>query len=156
MGHYSALVRITDLTDNVSPRQITLAVVTPPRHRRSANQSSFAGGHGGKFQRDCRDQRAHVLSVAGEWREFSDAGQILVQRPAQVDHRQCDFDQCRSLFGRFEQCGGLLVSSNAYLTIVSSPPVIVQQPVSQTVLPAAPASFSVAELGRALFIPMAV
>jgi uncharacterized repeat protein (TIGR03803 family) len=42
---------------------------------------------------------------------------------------------------------GMLASSNALLTIVPSEPVIVLQPGSLTVLPGAPASFSVAAIG---------
>ena len=43
---------------------------------------------------------------------------------------------------------GVLASSNALLTIVPSAPVIVQQPTNQSVLPGAPASFSVAAVGN--------
>ena len=42
---------------------------------------------------------------------------------------------------------GVLASSNALLTIVPSAPVIVLQPANQSILPGAPASFSVAAVG---------
>ncbi len=43
---------------------------------------------------------------------------------------------------------GVLASSNAFLTIVPSAPVIVLQPTNQTVLPGAPASFTVGAVGN--------
>ena len=83
-------------------RHIALDVVTPPVIGVSP-PTRLARGHDGQLQRDRRDQCAHVLPVAGERREFERRRPNFRFNGQHPDCRQRDDEQCRCLFGHFEQ-----------------------------------------------------
>ncbi len=90
--------------------------------------------------------------MAEERCQFDRCRQYLRFHHQQLDDQQCGDSQRRVLFGgRASNVAGVVTSSNALLTTVSSKPVIVLQPSSQSVLPGQPVYFSVGAIGNPSF-----
>lgn len=148
-GSYSSTLWFTNLADNfVQTRQLTLAVVTPPMITSQPTNEALLDGMTANFTVGT----ASNALIFYQWRDggtnLKDAGIISGSATSSLTISNVSVTNIGSYSVVLSNAAGVLASSNATLTIVPSKPVIVLQPSNQTVLPGAPASFSVAAVGN--------
>jgi uncharacterized repeat protein (TIGR03803 family) len=152
-GSYSAALRFTNLNDNfVQTRHAILAVVTPPAITvQPANQAVLMG-----TTANFSVSNAANALMFYQWQEngtnLSDGGKISGSATSALTISNVTTNNIGAYSVVLSNAAGVLASSNAALTIVPSPPVIVWQPTNQVVLPGAPASFSVAVVGNTPYL----
>jgi uncharacterized repeat protein (TIGR03803 family) len=151
-GSYPATVSFTNLNDQFGQsRQFTLAVVTPPViTTQPASQAVFEG--------------ATVTFTVGtasnallfyQWKvdngsyltNLTDGGKIIGATTSTLTVSNVSAANQGAYSVTVSNAAGTATSAGAFLTIIPWRPVITQQPVSQTVLPGAPATFTVAAVG---------
>jgi uncharacterized repeat protein (TIGR03803 family) len=148
-GSYSAALRFTNLGDAFGQiRQLILDVVTPPVI--TAQPANVAA-----LDRSVANFTVGTAPNAlmfYQWQEdgfnLRDEGNYFGSATSSLTISNVASDDVRSFSVVLSNAAGVLVSSNATLTIIQSQPVIVLQPSNQSVLPGAPASFSVAAIGN--------
>ena len=147
-GTYSADLQFTHVEDGfVQTRRITLYVVSPPLITSEPASQSLPSGATARFSVETRPNallfyqwRANGTNLHDNARTSGAAGPDLVLTGvSRADNGSYSVIVSNS--------AGLVTSSAAQLTVTSSPPIIAEQPVSQTVLPGAPATFSVSVFG---------
>jgi uncharacterized repeat protein (TIGR03803 family) len=148
-GSYSAALQFTDLGNNyVQNRQITLAVVTPPVITAQPANQALLDGMTANFS----VQTGPNALMYYQWQEngtnLTDGGLITGSATSNLTISNVSVTNVASYSVVLSNAAGSLASSNATLTIVPSKPVIVVQPTNLSVVPGAPASFSVAVVGN--------
>lgn len=148
-GSYPATLWFTNLSDNfVQNRHAILDIVTPPViTAQPANQALLVG-----MTANFSVSNAPNALMFYQWQEngtnLIDGGNISGSATSALTISDVTSNSIGAYSVVLSNAAGVLASSNAALTIVPSPPVIVQQPTNQVVLPGAPASFSVAAVGN--------
>src|SRR6266568_4684842 len=147
-GSYSATLRFTNFNDNFGQtRQITLAVVTPPVITAQPTNQALLLGMTANF----RVGTAPNALLLYQWQEngnnLNDGGNVSGSATGTLTISNVLSASVGAYSVIVSNAAGVVPSSNAFLTIVPSEPVIVLQPTNQTVLPGATASFSVAAVG---------
>jgi uncharacterized repeat protein (TIGR03803 family) len=148
-GGYSATLLFSNLTDKFAQARVaTLAIVTPPViTSQPANQALLVG-----MAANFNVGIANNALMFYQWQEngtnLTDGGQISGSATSTLTVSKVTLANVGSYSVNLSNAAGILVSSNAALTIVPSAPVIVQQPTNETVLPGAPASFSIVVVGN--------
>ncbi len=149
---YSATIWFTNLNDHfVQSRQFTLAIVTPPViTTQPASQAVFEGAtatftvgtasNALMFYQWQQDNGSYLTNL-------TDGGKISGSSTSTLIVSNVSATNEGAYSVTVSNAAGTATSTAAFLTIVPWRPVITQQPVSQTVLPGAPASFSVAVVG---------
>jgi len=148
-GGYSAVMLFSNQNDNfVQARPVTLAVVTPPLITTQPTNQLLLVGMTANF--NVSDASNALMFY--QWRyngaNLADGANISGSATSALTVGNATLTNVGAYSVILSNAAGLLVSSNALLSIVSSPPVIVLQPTNQTVLPGAPASFSVQAVGN--------
>jgi uncharacterized repeat protein (TIGR03803 family) len=148
-GSYSAALLLTNLADDFGQiRQLTLAVVTPPV---ITSQPTNVGALDGQTVSFSVGTATNAL-LFYQWQKngvnLTDAGTISGSATSNLMISNVVATNVGSYSVILSNAAGVLASSNATLTIISSAPVIVQPPTNLTVLPYAPASFSVSAIGN--------
>lgn len=148
-GSYSATLLFTNLTDGFGQtRQITLAIVTPPVITAQPTNQAVLEGTTASFNVGTSPNAL----INYQWQEngtnLTDGGNISGSATGTLTVTGVTATNVGSYSVMVSNAAGMMVSSNALLTITPSAPVIVQQPTNQTVLPGAPAAFSVAVVGN--------
>ncbi len=147
-GSYTATLRFTNRTDNfVQTRQITLAVVAPPAITAQPTNQTLLVGMAANFTVGAATNALLFYQWQDNGTNLSDGGKISGSTTGSLTVSNVTAANAGNYSVIVSNAAGVIVSSNALLTIVSSPPVIVLQPTNQAVLPGAPASFSVAAIG---------
>jgi uncharacterized repeat protein (TIGR03803 family) len=148
-GSYSVTLWFTNLTDGfVQTRHAIIDVVTPPViTAQPANQALLVG-----MTANFSVSIGSNALMYYQWREngtnLSDVGNISGSGTGALSISDVTSNNIGVYSVILSNAAGVLASSNASLTIVPSAPVIVLQPASQSILPGAPASFSVAAVGN--------
>jgi uncharacterized repeat protein (TIGR03803 family) len=148
-GSYSVSLWFTNSTDNfVQIRHAVLDVVTPPVIAIQPANQALLVGMTGTFSVTAGSNALMFY----QWREngtnLSDAGNISGSLTSTLTLTDVTLTNVAAYSVILSNAAGVLTSSNASLTIVPSPPVIVSQPTNEIVLPGAPASFTVAAIGN--------
>ncbi|MGA3268806.1 MAG: choice-of-anchor tandem repeat GloVer-containing protein [Verrucomicrobiota bacterium] len=148
-GSYTAALQFTNLNDNFAQtRQITLAVVTPPVITAQPTNQALLIGMAANFSIGTGTNALLFYQWQENGANLTDGGNISGSATSTLTVS----DVTSQAVGRYAvvitNAAGMAVSSNALLTIIPSPPVIVMQPTNQSVLPGAPATFSVAAVGN--------
>ena len=147
-GSYSATLWFTNLTDNyVQSRQATLAVVTPPVITAQPTNQVMLVGMAANFSVGIASNALMFYQWQDNGTNLSAGGKISGSTTSTLTVSNVSSANVGAYSVILSNAAGVLASSNAFLTIVPSAPVIVLQPTNQTVLPGAPASFSVAAVG---------
>jgi uncharacterized repeat protein (TIGR03803 family) len=148
-GSYSATLWFTNQTDNfVQIRQATLAVVTPPVITAQPTNQALLVGTTANFSVSIATNALMFYQWQYNGKNLTDAGKISGSTTSTLSVSNLTSTDVGAYSVILSNAAGVLASSNAFLTIVPSAPVIVQQPTNQSVLPGAPASFSVAVVGN--------
>jgi uncharacterized repeat protein (TIGR03803 family) len=148
-GSYSAFLRFMNLTDKfVQTRQVTLAVVTPPVITAQPTNQALLVGMTAYFSVGVASNALMFYQWQENGTNLSDAGKISGSATSTLTVSNVTLANVGVYSVILSNAAGILASSNAFLTIVPSAPVIVLQPTNQNVLPGAPASFSVAAVGN--------
>ncbi len=148
-GTYSVTVLFTNLTDNFGQtRQLTLAVVTPPVITAQPTNLALLDGMTATFNVTTGSNALMYYQWQKNGVNLQDGGSISGAATSTLTITNVSTNNAGSYSVVLSNAAGTVASSNAALTIVPSPPVIVQQPASQNVVPGAPASFSVAAVGN--------
>jgi uncharacterized repeat protein (TIGR03803 family) len=148
-GSYSTTLRFTNRTDNfVQTRQLTLAVVTPPAITSQPTNLALLDGMTANFSVGIATNALMNYQWLLNGRLMTDGGNFSGTTTSTLTISNVSLTNVASYSVFLSNAAGTLTSSNASLTIVSSAPVIVQQPSNQTVLPGAPATFSVGAVGN--------
>lgn len=148
-GSFTATMVFSNATDSFAQiRHAILDVVTPPViTAQPANQALLIG-----MTANFSVSIASNALMFYQWQEngtnLSDGGKISGSATSALSIAGVTSNNIGAYSVICSNAAGVLASSNALLTIVPSPPVIVLQPTNQTVLPGAPASFSVAAVGN--------
>jgi uncharacterized repeat protein (TIGR03803 family) len=151
-GSYPATVSFTNLNDQFGQsRQFTLAVVTPPViTTQPVGQVVFEGAtavftvgtasNALLFYQWQMDNGSYLTNL-------TDGGKITGATTGALTVSNISAANEGAYSVTVSNAAGTATSAAAFLTIIPWRPVITQQPVSQTVLPGAPATFTVAVVG---------
>jgi uncharacterized repeat protein (TIGR03803 family) len=151
-GSYPATVSFTNLNDQFGQsRQFTLAVVTPPViTTQPVGQVVFEGAtavftvgtasNALLFYQWQMDNGSYLTNL-------TDGGKITGATTGALTVSNVSAANEGAYSVTVSNAAGTATSAAAFLTIIPWRPVITQQPVSQTVLPGAPATFTVAVVG---------
>ncbi|MGD0743689.1 MAG: protease pro-enzyme activation domain-containing protein, partial [Verrucomicrobiota bacterium] len=152
VGAYSATLWFTNLTSGVGQsRQYNLSVISPPMiTQQPTNQAVFDGA-----------TATFTVSVTGglplsyQWRDngtnLVDGGNIAGSTTTNLVISNVSPAEVGTYSIMASNLAGVAVSSNASLTITPSPPVIIQQPASQTVVVDGTVQFGVSAIGSKPF-----
>ena len=148
-GSYSATLWFTNTGDNFGQsRQITLAVVTPPVITAQPTNQTLLEGMTATFSVGTGPNAL----VSYQWQvnglNLRDEGSYHGTATSTLTISNISGANSGSYSVVLSNAAGVLASSNAVLTYAQSPPVVVLQPASQTVLPGATATFSVGAVGN--------
>lgn len=148
-GAYTGTLQFTDATDNFGQtRQLNLAVVTPPVITAQPTNEALLDGMTAVFSVGIGTNALMYY----QWREnganMVDGGQFSGATTSSLTITNVSSQNALSYSVVLSNAAGTLVSSNATLTIVASKPVLVEEPTNLSVLPGAPATFSVAAVGN--------
>ena len=147
-GSYSTTLRFTNLNNNfVQTRQVTLAVVTPPVITAQPASQALLVGMTATFTVGTVSNALMFYQWQDNGTNLSDMGKISGSTTSTLTVSNVTSANVGAYSVILSNAAGVLASSNAFLTIVPSAPIIVQQPTNQTVLPGATARFSVAAVG---------
>ncbi len=151
-GSYPATVSFTNLNDRFGQsRQFTLAVVTPPViTTQPASQALFEGATA-----TFTVGTASNALLFYQWKvdngsyltNLTDGGKITGAATSTLTVSNVSAANEGAYSVTVSNAAGTATSTEAFLTIIPWRPVITQQPISQTVLPGAPATFTVAAVG---------
>lgn len=148
-GSYSATLWFTNLTDNfVQTRQATLAVVTPPVITVQPTNQPVLVGMTASFSVNNSPNALMFYQWRDNGANLNDGGKISGSATSTLTISNVTSTNTGSYSVILSNAAGVQGSSNVLLTIVPHAPVIVQQPTNQSVLPGAPATFSVAAIGN--------
>jgi uncharacterized repeat protein (TIGR03803 family) len=148
-GSYSAALQFTNLADgHGQTRQLTLDVVTPPVITAQPTSLALLDGMTANFSVGTAPDALMFYQWQENGTNLKDGGLISGSATSSLTISNVSPANVASYSVVLSNAAGMLTSSNATLTIVSSKPVIVSQPTNLSVLPAAPASFSVAAVGN--------
>jgi len=148
-GSYAATLTFSNLTDNFGQtRSATLAVVTPPAITAQPTNQAVLEGMTASFSVSIGTNALMYYQWQENGANLADQGNISGSATSTLTLANVTFTNVAAYSVILSNAAGVLVSSNAFLTIVPSPPVIVLQPTNQTVLPGAPATFSVSVIGN--------
>lgn len=151
-GSYPAALEFTNLTDNFGQtRWVTLAVVTPPVITSEPANQAVLQGMAANFTVGTGPDALLFYQWQYDGTNLSDGGNIFGSATGTLTISNVAPANVGSYSVIVSNAAGVMVSSNVSLTIIPSPPVIVQQPTNQDVLPGAPASFNVAAVGNQPF-----
>ena len=149
---YAATVWFTNLNDNfVQSRQLILAIVTPPLiTSQPANQAVFEGStavfsvgtasNALMFYQWQQDNGSYLTNL-------TNGTKISGATTSTLTVSNVSAANAGAYYVTVSNAAGTATSTGAFLTIIPWRPVINQQPVSQTVLPGAPANFTVVAVG---------
>ena len=149
---YPATIWFTNLNDHfVQSRQLILAIVSPPViTTQPANQAVFEGATAAftvgtasnalMFYQWQQDNGSYLSNLI-------DGGKISGAATSALTVSNVSATNEGAYYVTVSNAAGSATSAGAFLTIIPWRPVITQQPVGQTVLPGAPASFTVAAVG---------
>ena len=152
-GSYSAELEFTNVSDKfVQTRLLTLAVVTPPVITSQPTNQALLDGMTASFSVGTGSNALMFYQWQKNGVNLTDVGGISGSATSALTISNVFVDSIGTYSVVLTNAAGGLASSNASLTIVPSAPVIVLQPTNQTVLPDAPASFSVAVVGNTPYV----
>ena len=147
-GSYLAALQFTNLNDGFGQtRLITLAVVTPPVITAQPTNQAVLVGMSASFSVGTGTNALLYYQWQDNGTNLTDGSNISGSATSTLTISNVAYANAGSYSVTVSNAAGVAVSSNALLTVVPSPPVIVQQPTNQTVLPGAPATFNVAAVG---------
>jgi uncharacterized repeat protein (TIGR03803 family) len=151
-GSYPATVSFTNLNDGFGQsRQFTLAVVTPPVITSQPASQAVLEGATAAFTVGT----ATNALLLYQWQvdngsyltNLTDGGQITGATASTLTVSNVSAANLGAYSVTVSNAAGAATSAGAFLTIIPWRPVITQQPLSQTVLPGAPATFTVVAVG---------
>ena len=148
VGTYSATVWFTNLNSGVGQgRQFSLSVISPPTITAQPADQAVLEGATATFTVGA----AGGLPLNYQWQDngtnLTDGGNIFGSTTTNLIISNVSAANVGTYTVVVTNLAGTVTSSNAYLTITPSPPVIVMQPSNQTVLAGGAASFSVTAIG---------
>ena len=151
-GSYQATLWFTNLNDNFAQsRQVTLAIVTPPVITMQPAGQALLEGETAQFTVGTASNALMFYQWQYDNGSFitnlTDGGRVSGSRASTLVLSNVSVSDQGGYSVIVSNAAGVAVSDPAYLAILAWRPVITQQPVSQTVLPGAPAAFSVAAVG---------
>jgi len=147
-GIYNATVWFTNLNDNVGQgRPFTLSVISPPViTTQPANQVVLEGASAAFTV-----AAAGGLPLAYQWQDngtnLTDGGNVSGSATTNLVISDVTSNNVGTYTVVVTNLAGAVTSSNAFLTITSSPPVVVTQPTNQTAVAGGTAAFSVTATG---------
>src|SRR5208283_3596437 len=152
VGTYSATVWFTNVNDSIGQsRQFTLSVISPPTITTEPTDQAVLEGANATFGVSATGG----LPLAYQWQEngtnLTDGGNVSGTTTTNLvvsNVSATDVGTYRVVATNF---AGMATSSNALLTIIPSPPVIVVQPTSQTTVVGETAVFTVTAIGTTPF-----
>jgi uncharacterized repeat protein (TIGR03803 family) len=148
-GSFSATLVFSNATDNFAQiRHAILDVVTPPLITAQPTNQALLIGMSANFSVSIASNALMFYRWQGNGTNLADGGQISGSATSTLTIANVTSNNLGAYSVILSNAAGVLPSSNALLTIVPSPPVIVLQPTNQTVLPGAPVTFSVAAIGN--------
>jgi uncharacterized repeat protein (TIGR03803 family) len=151
-GTYTATLRFTNLNDNFGQsRPLTLAVITPPVITSQPADQNVLQGATASFTVATASNALLFFQWQLQGTNLSDGGGISGAATRSLTISNVATANVGTYSVIVSNSAGVLPSSNAILSILPSAPVVTTQPANQSVLPGAPASFSVAAIGNTPF-----
>ena len=148
-GSYTATLSFTNLTDNFGQtRRATLAVVTPPVITAQPVSQALLEGQTASFSVSVGTNALVYYQWLENGTNLTDHGNLSGSATSTLALTSITFTNVAAYSVIVSNAAGVAASSNAYLSIIPSAPVIVAQPTNQTVLPGAPATFGVSVVGN--------
>jgi subtilase family serine protease len=152
VGIYNATIWFTNQNDNIGQsRPFTLSVISPPSiTQQPTNQAVLEGATA-----DFSVQAAGGLPLAYQWQingtNLTDGGNIFGSATTNLTVSNVSTAEVGIYTVVVTNYAGAVTSSNATLTIIESPPVIVLQPTNQTVFMGATVKLAVGVIGTMPF-----
>lgn len=147
-GIFVAEVWFTNLNNGFrQTRRATLNVVTPPAITGQPNDQSLPVGATARFAVQTATNALLYYQWQANGTNLTDAGNVLGATTASLSLINLTAQNNGAYSVLVSNAAGVVASASARLTVTSSAPIIVAQPVSQTLLPAASATFSVGVVG---------
>ena len=152
VGIYKATVWFTNLNDRVGQgRQFTLAVLSPPVITQQPTNQAVLDGATATFAVEVTGG----LPLYYQWQfnsnNLTDGGNISGSTTTNLTISQASLADAGYYNIMVSNAAGVVISSNALLTIIPSRPVIIQQPTDETVVVNGTAQFTVAAVGTKPF-----
>jgi uncharacterized repeat protein (TIGR03803 family) len=148
-GAYTTVIAFTNLSDNfVQPLPATLAVVTPPVITSQPTNEALLAGQTAIFSVGIASNALAYYQWQKNGANLTDTNNIAGSATASLTLSAVSSANVASYSVIVSNAAGVASSSNALLSLVSSAPVITLPPTNLTVLPGAPASFTVAVVGN--------
>lgn len=152
-GSYSATLWFTNLTDNfIQTHHVILDIVTPPVITSQPTNQALLIGMTANFSVSTASNALMFYHWQENGTNLADGGKISGSATSALTISNVTSNNVGAYSVILSNAAGVLASSNASLTIVPSAPVVVLQPTNQSILPGAPASFSVAAVGNTPYI----
>jgi uncharacterized repeat protein (TIGR03803 family) len=148
-GSYSAALQFTNLGDGFGQiRNLTLDIVTPPVITTQPTNAIALIRSAATFSVETAPNALMFYRWQENGLNLNDSSKISGSATSTLTISNVAQTDARSYSVVLSNAAGVLISSNATLTVMASKPVIVLQPSNQTVLPGQSASFSVAAVGN--------
>ena len=149
VGTYSATVWFTNLNDNVGQsRQYGLSVISPPTITTQPTDQAVLEGATATFA----VAATGGLPLSYQWQDngsnLTDGGNISGSATTNLIISNVSVANVGTYTVVVTNLAGAATSSNALLTIIPSPPVIILQPANQTVVVNGTAQFTVSAIGN--------
>jgi len=148
-GSHGATLWFTNLTDAfVQTREVIFDVVTAPVITAQPTNEAVLVGMAANFSVGIAPAALMFYQWQFNGTNLADGGKLSGSATSALAVSDVTALNAGAYSVILSNAAGVLVSSNATLTIIPSAPVIVLQPTNQMVLPGAPVSFSVAAVGN--------
>jgi len=148
-GGYSTTLLFSNWNDTFNQSRVAiLAIVTPPVITSQPADQALLVGMAANFNVGIATNALMFYQWQENGTNLTDGGLFSGSATSTLTVSNVTLANVGSYSVILSNAAGILVSSNAALTIIPSAPVIVQQPTNETVLPGAPASLSVAVVGN--------
>ncbi|MGD0350435.1 MAG: protease pro-enzyme activation domain-containing protein [Verrucomicrobiota bacterium] len=152
VGTYSATLWFTNLNSGVGQgRQYSLSVISPPTITAQPADQAVLDGATATFTVEATGGMPMYYQWQANGTNLTDGGSISGSTTTNLTISNVSVADVGTYSVIVSNIAGSANSSNAQLTITPSPPVIVSQPVSQTVVAGTIAQFSVAAWGNKPF-----
>ena len=132
-------------------RQFTLAVLSPPAITQQPTNQAVLDGATATFTVEVTGGQPLYYQWQYNGNNLTDGGNISGSTTTNLVISDASLSDAGDYDVIVSNAAGVVISSNALLTIVPSPPVIIQQPTDETVVVKGTAQFTVAAMGTKPF-----
>lgn len=148
LGFYQTSVVFSNANDNsIQIREVSLAIITPPVILSQPTDQAPLAGATARFVVGTATNALLYYQWRVDGTNLSDGGQFSGALSKELTIASVNSNNVRSYSVMVSNSTGTVISSNAALSLTPSAPVIIMQPISQTVLPGSNVTFKASVIG---------